>query len=329
MTDTAGTTGTAGTADTAGSTARPGHRNRPRVRPPYRRRPRRGAPHRPPRRRAVADGSRRESLLGHALLVLASLVALYPFVQILLVALHEPGARATGLSIPSSVHLDNFATAWRRGLFSEALTNSLLVAAAVVALTLLICVPAGYAFACFRFPLRGPLLALLMTGLVLPYEATVIPLSYQMREWGLLDTYWALILPQAGLSFALGTFWMRNFFAAVPRSLREAAELDGATRLQTLRKVLLPLSVPALTTLAALLFLYAWNEFLLALVLVPDNPGLRTAPLALSFFTGDRRTSDPGVTSAAAVLVALPVLAVYVLLQRRFISGMLSGAVRE
>jgi len=275
------------------------------------------------------DGSRRESVVSHLLLVFASLVALYPFVQILLVALHEPGARVSGFSVPSSLHFGNFVTAWNKGLFSSALLSSLLVAVAVVVLTVLVSVPAGYAFASFTFPLKGPLMGVLMIGLVLPYEATVIPLYYQMKEWGLLNTYWALILPQVGLSLALGTFWMRNFFAGVPSSLREAAEIDGATRFQTLRKVMLPLAVPAVATLATLLFLYAWNEFLLALVLVPNNPDAQTAPLALSFFTSDRRNSDPGVTSAAAVLVALPVLAGYVLLQRKFISGMLSGAVKE
>lgn len=282
-----------------------------------------------PGRRSTLDGSRRESVVSHALLVLASLVALYPFLQILLVALHEPGARVTGFSVPSSVHFDNFATAWDRGLFSSALTSSLLVAVCVVVLTVAVSVPAGYAFALFTFPLKGPLMGLLLVGLVLPYEATVIPLYYQMKEWGLLDTYWALIFPQVGLSLALGTFWMRNFFSGVPASLREAAEIDGASRFQTLRKVMLPLAVPAITTLATLLFLYAWNEFLLALVLVPNNPDVQTAPLALSFFTSDRRNSDPGVTSAAAVLVALPVLLGYVLLQRKFISGMLAGAVKE
>lgn len=273
--------------------------------------------------------ARRESVVSHALLTAASLLALYPFVQILLVALHEPGARVSGFSVPAVPHFGNFAEAWDRGLFSGALASSLLVAVSVVLLTLAVAVPAGYAFAVLTFPLKGALLAVLLTGLVLPYEATVIPLYYQLRDWDLLNTYWALILPQTGLSFALGTFWMRNFFAGVPRSLREAAELDGASRLQTLRRVMLPLALPALGTLAALLFLYAWNEFLLALVLVPGNPDVRTAPLALSFFTGDRRNSDPGVTSAAAVLVALPVLAGYAVLQRKFISGMLAGAVKE
>lgn len=280
-------------------------------------------------RSALQDGGRGESLVSHALLVLASLVALYPFAQIVLVALHEPGARVTGFSVPSSLHFDNFATAWDKGLFSSALVSSLLVAVAVVAVTLVVAVLAGYAFAFFPFPLKGPLLGILMIGLVLPYEATVIPLYYQMREWGLLNTYWALILPQVGLSLALGTFWMRNFFTGVPRSLREAAEIDGASPFQTLRRVMLPLALPAVTTLALLLFLYAWNEFLLALVLVPDDPDVQTAPLALSFFSSDRRNSDPGVTSAAAVLVALPVLVAYVVLQRKFISGMLAGAVRE
>ncbi|MGK5632606.1 carbohydrate ABC transporter permease, partial [Streptomyces sp. URMC 123] len=274
-------------------------------------------------------GGRAEGAAGHALLVVASLTALYPFAQILLVALHEPGARVSGFSIPDGVHLGNFTTAWERGLLSHALLSSLLVAAAVVLLSLLVAVPAGYAFACLVFPLRRALLGVLLIGLVLPYEVTVIPLYYQMREWGLLNSYAALILPQVGLSLALGTFWMRAAFGALPPSLREAAEIDGASPLRTLRSVLLPVTLPAVASLSALLFLYAWNEFLLALVLVPADPRVQTAPVALSFFAGDRRNSDPGVTAAAAVLVALPVLVAYAALQRTVVRGMLAGAVKE
>ncbi|MFE3203359.1 carbohydrate ABC transporter permease [Embleya sp. NPDC055664] len=277
----------------------------------------------------MPSNSRRQTVIGHTILAVAALVALYPFLSVLLLAFGEPGTRTSGISIPDSVSFDNFTEAWRRGLFSDALTSSLIVAAAVVIGTIVLAVLASYALAFFPFPLKGPMLGLLLIGLVMPYEATVIPLYYQLKDWELVNTYWALILPQIGLSLPFAVFWMRTFFVSTPPALREAASVDGASRLRTLRSVLLPMAMPAIGTLATLLFLFAWNEFLLALVLVPDDRSVQTAPLALSFFAGNRRNSDPGVTAAAAVLVALPVLISYIALQRRMISGMLAGAVKE
>lgn len=223
----------------------------------------------------------------------------------------------------------NFAEAWSGGLFSSSLLASLIVAVCVVAGAVVLSVLAGYAFAYFRFPGRTILMAVLLIGLVMPYEATIIPLYYQMKNWGLLNTYWALILPQIGLSMAFGTFWMRTVFRSTPMSLREASFIDGASPFRTLRSVLLPIAMPAVLTLATLLFLFTWNEFLLALVLVPDNPDVQTAPLSLSFFAGNRRNVRPGVTAAAAVIVAVPILIAYVGMQRRFVRGIIAGAVKE
>jgi raffinose/stachyose/melibiose transport system permease protein len=171
-------------------------------------------------------------------------------------------------------------------------------------------------------------MGLLLVGLVLPYEVTVLPLYQLLSGWGLIDTYWALILPQVGLSVPLGVFWMRTFFASVPTEILEAARMDGASRFQILRRVLLPIAGPAVATLSTILFLFTWNEFLLALVLVPGNQAVQTAPLALSFFAGTDRASNPSVTAAAAVLVALPIVAAYVILQRRLITGLTAGAVK-
>jgi len=188
---------------------------------------------------------------------------------------------------------------------------------------------AAYAFTTMRFPAKSLLLAVLLVGLIMPYEGIIVPLYYLLDGMGLLNTYWALILPQIATSVSLGVLWMRTAFAAVPPSLAEAASIDGANRWSTLWRVYLPISLPAIGTLGTLLFLYTWNEFLMALVLVPQNPAVQTAPLALSFFAGSTRNFDPAVTAAAAVTVALPIVAVYVVLQRRFISGITAGAVKE
>jgi ABC-type glycerol-3-phosphate transport system permease component len=272
---------------------------------------------------------RREKVIGHAILVVGSLVALYPFLTILALAMSRPGEQPVGTALPASLYFGNFSEAWERGLFGSALSSSAIVAVSVVGGTIVLAVPAAYALARSHSKPLAVVAGIFLVGLVMPYEATVIPLYQMFRGWGLLNTYWALILPQVGLSLSFAILWLRTAFAQTPASLWEAASLDGASRARTLLLVILPITVPAILTLATLLFLFTWNEFLLALVLVPDDRSVQTAPLALSFFAGNRRNSDPAVTAAAAVLVALPVLLTYVVLQRRFISGMFAGAVKE
>lgn len=272
---------------------------------------------------------RRETVIGHAVLIIGAVIALYPFLSILALAMSRPGERPTGAGLPTSVYLGNFARAWERGGFSSALVSSLIVAVAVVIGTLVVAIPAAYALSRGGSRILALLSGVLLVGLVMPYEATVIPLYHLFQSWGLLNTYWALILPQIGLSISFAVLWLRVTFGQMPPSLTEAAALDGASRLRTLVSVIVPISVPALVTLGTLLFLFTWNEFLLALVMIPDGQSVQTAPLALSFFSGNRRISDPATTAAAAVMVALPVLLVYLVFQRRLIAGMFSGAVKE
>ena len=188
---------------------------------------------------------------------------------------------------------------------------------------------AAYAFGTMRFRGSEAIFYLLLIGLIFPYEATVIPLYYIFRDAGLTDSYWALILPQIGLSIPFGTFWMRAFFRSTPGALVEASRLDGASSFGTLWRVLLPQAWPAITTMLVLVFMWTWNEFLLALVMIQSD-SLRTAPLGLALFQGANRNSqDTTLVAAAAVLVALPIMIVYVFLQRSFIRGMFAGAVKE
>lgn len=273
--------------------------------------------------------SRRESVISHLILVIGAVIAIYPALYILVLALSKPSGRPSALGLPRSFTLDNFANAWSGGGFESALMSSAFVAVSVVLVTVTLSVLAGYAMAWLRVPFGGLFFGVLLIGLVLPYEGIIVPLHGMIDEFGLINTPWALILPQIGLSVSLGIFWMSTYFRGLPRSLPEAASIDGATRLQTLTRVLLPAALPAVMALALIVFLYTWNDFLLALVLVPDNPDVQTAPLSLSFFAGNRKMADPGSTAAAAVLVALPLVAMYLVLQRSFINGLLNGALKE
>jgi raffinose/stachyose/melibiose transport system permease protein len=191
----------------------------------------------------------------------------------------------------------------------------------------------GYAFGTMRFRGSTLLFNLIVVGLIFPYEATVIPLYYDFLNYhpagiSLAGSYWALILPQIGQSVTLGTFWMRAFFLSTPRALVEAGRIDGAGSFRILRSVLLPQARPALLTLCLLVFIYTWNEFLLALVLLNGSDNT-TAPLGLAFFAGVARAGDPTKVAAASVLVAAPIVIVYLFLQRHFIRGVLAGAIKE
>jgi raffinose/stachyose/melibiose transport system permease protein len=250
---------------------------------------------------------RREQALSYVVLGAFAVIALAPVAKIVLTA-------------------GDFSTAWSEGHFGTYLKSSAIVAVAVVAISTLLSILAGYAFGMMRFRGEQALFYLLLLGLMVPLEATIVPLYYDLRDLGMTDTYWALILPQVGISVAFGTFWMRAFFRSVPRSLVEAARLDGASSWSTLWRVVLPLGRPAVLTMVVLVFMWTWNEFLLALVMVSDE-ALRTAPLGLAFFQG-RNTTDEALLAAGALIVAAPVVIVYLFLQRHFIRGMLSGAVK-
>jgi raffinose/stachyose/melibiose transport system permease protein len=268
---------------------------------------------------------RREQAMAFTILGAFSLIALLPIVGIVLTALQDPkGLDAYGSF--DGLHFDNFRRAWVDGHFGPYLRSSGIVVVAVVSVATLLSIMSGYAFALMRFRGSGVLFYVLLLGLMVPFEALIVPLYYGFIDLGLYDTYWALILPQIGTSVAFGSFWMRAFFRTVPRSVVEASRLDGASSWVTLWRVLLPLAKPAVLTMVVLLFMWTWNEFLLALVMV-DTESLRTAPLGLGFFVG-RNTRDLTLLSAGAVIVALPVVIVYAFLQRHFIRGMVAGAVK-
>jgi raffinose/stachyose/melibiose transport system permease protein len=272
--------------------------------------------------------ARREQYLSYLVLGVFSIVAIYPIFSIVLLAFHRKSDLVTGFSIPDHLSFDTFSRAWSLGGFDHGLVNSFIVAATVAIVTVILATPAGYAFGTMRFRGSSALFYLLLVGLIFPYEATVIPLYYVFNDAGITDTLWALILPQIGLSIPFGVFWMRAFFRSTPMALVEASRLDGASSLTTMWRVLLPQAKPAITTLVVLVFMWTWNEFLLALVMIQSD-SLRTAPLGLAIFSGVNHQQDPTLTAAAAVLVALPIVIVYVFLQRSFIRGMFAGAVKE
>ncbi|HLR58530.1 MAG TPA: carbohydrate ABC transporter permease [Beutenbergiaceae bacterium] len=263
--------------------------------------------------------SRSERAMNYALLIAFAAFALAPILVILWTALAPTASSGGGLGV--------FAEAWSEANFAVYMRTSLLVAIVVVSTAAISSIMAGFALGSMAFRGAGLWFSVFLFGLMIPAEAIVVPLFFDLRELGLTDTLWAVALPQIAQSIAFGTYWMRAYFRAAPPSLIEAATLDGASTRQTLWRVLVPVGRPAIVTLVLLTFMWTWNEFLIPLVMSPSGT-YRTAPLALALFKG-QHVQATSLLAAAAVLVALPVVVLYLFLQRHFIRGMIEGAVRE
>lgn len=276
--------------------------------------------------------SRSERTANYVILLAFALFAIIPILTILQAALGPSDSAGTGIGNQGAasfvgLHFGNFTEAWQVGHFGSYMRMSFIVSASVVVVSVGLSILSGFAFGTMRFRGSTALFYLFLLGIMMPSEAIVVPLYFDLRSLGLTDTVWAVVLPQVAQSVAFGTFWMRAYFRSSSTSLIEAARLDGASNRRILWQVLVPLARPAVVTLTVLVFMWTWNEFLIPLVMVTDE-SLRTAPLGLAFFQG-QYTQGFTLLAAGAVIVATPVVALYLVLQRHFIAGMLEGAVRE
>jgi len=230
--------------------------------------------------------------LVYALLIMFLLGALLPFIGIFLTAFKTTSELRQGpFALPETWRWENFQQAWDGARFGTYFKSSVIVVIPVVVVATALSTMAGYAFGMMRFRGDNVLLLIIVLGLMVPAEAVIIPLWQLMGTLGLRNSYWALILPQIALSFSFGTFWMRSHFRNMPRELVDAAVIDGCTIWGVLWRILFPLSRPAL---------------------------LR-----------GRYAADVPVMAAAATIVSLPVIVLYFFFQRRFIHGMVSGAIKE
>lgn len=256
-----------------------------------------------------------------------AVITIVPFGLLVLTSFKSQADLMKGAFVlPAYPHFENYVNAWVDGHFSTYFANSVLVVIPVVALSTLIGILTGFAFAFLRIPFKRTAFVILTIGMMVPSEAFIIPLYYQMRVLGLINTYWALILPQVAMSIPFATIFMASAMRQIPGELLEAAVLDGATRQQVLWGIIVPLLKPAASTLALFLFIWTWNEFLIPLILVNDD-ALRTLPIGMLFFQGKYTVNTP-VLTAGAVIVILPIVVVYLFFQRKFIEGMTAGATK-
>lgn len=272
-------------------------------------------------------GSRLSSVASTILAGLLSLTVLLPVVWIVSTALKTRAEVSQGpLALPSTWVWANFPDAWVVGRFGTYFLNSVLVVVPVVAGVLLISLLAAYAFSMYEFRGKHWLFVLLLGGLTIPIGVLVVPLYYQMLTLGLINTHWALVLPEIAISLPFGVLLLRSFMLGIPRDILAAGRMDGATDWQLLWYVVAPLTKPALLSLLIFTFMWSWNQFLLPVVLV-QTEAVRTLPLGLSFFQG-RYSSNLPLLMAGATISFLPIVVIYVAFQRQFIKGITAGAIK-
>ncbi|MEU2974116.1 carbohydrate ABC transporter permease [Nocardiopsis alba] len=264
--------------------------------------------------------------LRYGLLSALAALVLLPFLGIVLASLHPAGGQVPGFSLPERWSWENFRLAWETGGFDRLMWSGTVIALFVVPLTVCFATLAGYALSILGVWGGRALSLAFVLGLTLPVELLVIALYFNLREVGMTNTYTGVILAEVALFLPFGVYWMQSHFASMPRELVEAARVDGARDLTVLARVLLPVSWPAITTLAVLVFMWSWNQFLLVLVMIQD-PALRTAPTGLGLFVGQYGTDIP-LLSAATLLVIAPIVVVYLVFQRSFVNGLTQGAVK-
>lgn len=265
------------------------------------------------------------SLALRVVLWIFAVMTVVPFALLLLTSVKSmPDLMRGAFALPAYPHFENYVTAWVTGHFSTYFANSVLVVIPVVVVSTFLGLITGFGFAYLTIPLRKTTFVLLTIGMMVPTEAYIIPLYYEMLHLSLINTYWALILPQIAMSIPFATLFMASAMQQMPSEVLEAAVLDGATRPQVLWRVLVPLLVPAISTLALFLFIWTWNGFLIPLILVNDD-SLRTLPIGMLFFQGKYTINTP-VLTAGAVIVIFPLIVVYLIFQRKFIDGLTSGA---
>lgn len=270
--------------------------------------------------------ARRATWSGAGMLVLLMAATLVPLASLFTTALHAPGTYPSGLDWPAHPHWGNFIAAFNSADMAAILGSSTLIVVGVVPVSVLIGTMAGFGLGQLRLPGGRVLFVLFLAGLTLPFEGVIVPLYYEIRGFGLLDTRWAIIFPLIGLFMPFSVYWMRAHFLNVQRELTEAAHVDGAGTWRVFWRIHMPLARPAMTSLAILLTVWTWNQFLLSIVLVQGTTE-GTMAGALAAFQGQWGTNVP-LLSAGSLLILAPMLIIFLIFQRHFVAALLQGSLK-
>ncbi|CDE89009.1 TPA: carbohydrate ABC transporter permease [Candidatus Gastranaerophilales bacterium HUM_20] len=267
--------------------------------------------------------------LGYLTLILIAISMLYPFLAMLNLSFvnnNEIFSNA-GKVIHTNLTLENYKSVFNQIPLSVYFLNSLIVAFVTTVGQVIFAALAGYAFARMNFKYKNALFLVILITMLIPPQVNIIPLFFLMRELHLIDTYQALILP--ALFGGFGVFLMRQYFLGLPKDLEESAKIDGCNLFQTFFKIALPLALPTVATLAIFTFVTTWNSFMWPLI-VTNSEGMRTLPVGLAIYKGSfREITLWGELLACSVICTIPVIGVFLLGKKYFISDILQGGVKE
>ena len=270
--------------------------------------------------------------IGLAVICLAVIaLMLFPLVMTFLSSI-KTAAEASAVPphyLPSTLSLENYLKVLRyQAGLGTYLFNSFAVAFLTIVLCLVLAVPAGYGLARFRIPARETVFLILLSGMMVPYQALLTPLYLMFSALGLANSHLGLAIVHTVLQLPFSVYVMRSSFEAVPRDLEEAALIDGCSSFQILWRILLPLSRPALVTLVLFAFVTSWNEFIAALIFMGNETRFTVPIMLVGVRQGHFGAVDWGALQAGVVVSVLPCLAIYLLLHKHYVSGFLSGAIK-
>ncbi len=270
--------------------------------------------------------------VGHGIawiVLLAALgVSLAPGLYMVSLSLMDNPQLFSGRLVPWPAHPENYPRAWVASNIGRLYWNSIYVSTVSMVLTVALSALAGYGLARIPFAGRGLVYGIVLVGLTIPLQIALIPLFINLRTLGLINTPFALIGPYTAFGLAFGTYVMMGFFRGLPRELEEAARLDGAGEFRIFAWVMLPLTRPALATVAIFVFLQNWNEFLFALTFITEGR-MRTLPTGIYALLSSEFYGNYPILAASLVLFSVPVLVLYFLFQQQFIEGLTAGAVKQ
>ncbi|OBG76550.1 sugar ABC transporter permease [Mycobacterium sp. E1214] len=277
----------------------------------------------------AADGVRvRRAAIWTVVDALVVAYAVVPVLWILSLSLKPTSMVKDGKLIPSSITLDNYRGIFRGEFFTSALLNSVGIGLITTAIAVLLGAMAAYAIARLDFPGKRLLVGATLLVTMFPAISLVTPLFNIERFVGLFDTWPGLILPYITFALPLAVYTLSAFFREIPWDLEKAAKMDGATPAQAFRRVIVPLAAPGVVTAAILVFIFAWNDLLLALSLTATKAAI-TAPVAIVNFSGSSQFEEPtGSIAAGAVVITVPIIVFVLVFQRRIVAGLTSGAVK-
>ncbi len=260
--------------------------------------------------------------------ILVVLYALFPVLWILSLSLKPTSSVKDGKLIPSEITFDNYKGIFQGDIFTSALINSIGIGLITTVIAVVVGGMAAYAVARLAFPGKRLLIGVALLIAMFPQISLVTPIFNMWRSIGLFDTWPGLIIPYITFALPLAIYTLSAFFREIPWDLEKAAKMDGATPAQAFRKVIAPLAAPGIVTAAILVFIFAWNDLLLALSLTATQRAI-TAPVAIANFTGSSQFEEPtGSIAAGAMVITIPIIIFVLIFQRRIVAGLTSGAVK-